>query len=216
MSKENEWERLIKEAEEQAAKTEQMRRNLQNSGDEKNLKVEKEVPVFGDETKYKLTDNTGARTEVHIKDDGKIEARGEQTELVENIEKGEKIRPQNTSPDAQSDIRRQAYQAIDASFLSETEKAELKQRVERYNFAESKEKPEEMVDNLKTSVDQKEKQEKTEEKEQTPSQKIRQLRGLEENTAQKSAPHGKVRTAAKGLAIATTAQALKNIANGGR
>ena len=148
MSEEDEWQKQIKEAEEQAAKTEQMRQNLQNSGDERNLKVEKEVPVFGDETQYKLTDNTGARTEIHIKDSGKVEARGEQTELADNVEKGEKVRPQSARPEAQSEVRRQAYQAIDASVLTEAEKTELKQRVDAYNFAEAKEKPEDMVENL--------------------------------------------------------------------
>lgn len=218
MSKENDWERQIKEAEEQAAKTEQIRQNLQNSSDEKNLKVEKEVPVFGDETQYKLTDNTGARTEVHIKDDGKIEARGEQTELVEHIEKGEKIRPQNAGLDAQSNIRQQAYQTIDTSFLNEAEKAELKQQIEKHNFAESKEKPEEMIEKLKTAVDQKEKQEKTEEKDRNPSdsEKIQQLRGIEKNKTSKNAAPGTAHIAAKGLTLAATAQALKNIANGSR
>ena len=120
------------------------------------------MPVFGDETQYKLTDNTGARTEIHIKDSGKVEARGEQTELADNVEKGEKVRPQSARPEAQSNIRQQAYQTIDASALTAEEKNELKQRVDAYNFAEAKEKPEDMVENIKNTVEQKEKQQRME------------------------------------------------------
>ncbi|MBP3346439.1 MAG: hypothetical protein J6L86_05365 [Alphaproteobacteria bacterium] len=209
MSEEDEWQKQIKEAEEQAAKTEQMRQNLQNSGDERNLKVEKEVPVFGDETQYKLTDNTGARTEIHIKDSGKVEARGEQTELADNVEKGEKVRPQSARPEAQSEVRRQAYQAIDASVLTEAEKTELKQRVENYNFAEAKEKPEEMVESLKTAVG------RQENKEQEDAEKIQQYRGVS-NKKKQAVSENSARTTNKNLTAALTAEALKDLANKGR
>lgn len=209
MSEEDEWQKQIKEAEEQAAKTEQMRQNLQNSGDERNLRVEKEVPVFGDETQYKLTDNTGARTEIHIKDSGKVEARGEQTELADNVEKGEKVRSQSTRPEAQSEVRRQAYQAIDASVLTEAEKTELKQRVENYNFAEAKEKPEEMVESLKTAVG------RQENKEQEDAEKIQQYRGVS-NKKKQAVSENSARTTNKNLTAALTAEALKDLANKGR
>ena len=209
MSEEDEWQKQIKEAEEQAAKTEQMRQNLQNSGDERNLKVEKEVPVFGDETQYKLTDNTGARTEIHIKDSGKVEARGEQTELADNVEKGEKVRPQNARPEAQSEVRRQAYQAIDASVLTEAEKTELKQRVENYNFVEAKEKPEEMVESLKTAIG------RQENKEQEDAEKIQQYRGVS-NKKKQAVSRNSARTTNKNLTATLTAEALKDLANKGR
>lgn len=204
MSRENDWEKQIKDAEAHAAKIEQMRQNLQNSGDERNLRVEKEVPVFGDETQYKLTDNTGARTEIHIKDSGKVEARGEQTELADNVEKGEKVQPKNARPEAQSEVRRQAYQAIDASVLTEAEKAELKQRVENYNFAEAKEKPEEMVESLKTAVG------RQENKEQENAEKIQQYRGVS-NKKKQAVSENSARTTNK-----LTAEALKDLANKGR
>ncbi|MDY4840742.1 MAG: hypothetical protein SO314_00035 [Alphaproteobacteria bacterium] len=216
MSEEDEWQKQIKEAEEQAAKTEQMRQNLQNSGDERNLKVEKEVPVFGDETQYKLTDNTGARTEIHIKDSGKVEARGEQTELADNVEKGEKVRPQSARPEAQSNIRQQAYQTIDASALTAEEKNELKQRVDAYNFAEAKEKPEDMVENIKNTVEQKEKQPEEKNHNKSETERIQKLRGLEKHAPQKSAPAGNARIAVKGMTAALTAEALKDLANKGR
>ncbi len=205
MSEEDEWQKQIKEAEEQAAKIEQMRQNLQNSGDERNLRVEKEVPVFGDETKYKLTDNTGACTEIHIKDSGKVEARGEQTELADNVEKNEKVQPKNAHPEAQSDVRRQAYQAIDASVLTEAEKTELKQRVENYNFAEAKEKPEEMVESLKTSVS------RQENKKQEDAEKIQQHRGVS-NKKKQDVSRNSDRMINKSL----TAETLKDLANKGR
>ena len=216
MSEEDEWQKQIKEAEEQAAKTEQMRQNLQNSGDERNLKVEKEVPVFGDETQYKLTDNTGARTEIHIKDSGKVEARGEQTELADNVEKGEKVRPQSARPEAQSNIRQQAYQTIDASALTAEEKNELKQRVDAYNFAEAKEKPEDMVENIKNTVEQKEKQPEEKNHNKSETERIQKLRGLEKHTPQKSAPAGNARMAVKSMTAALATEALKDLANKGR
>lgn len=216
MSEEDEWQKQIKEAEEQAAKTEQMRQNLQNSGDERNLKVEKEVPVFGDETQYKLTDNTGARTEIHIKDSGKVEARGEQTELADNVEKGEKVQAQSARPETRSDIRQQAYQKIEASALTAEEKNELKQRVDNYNFAEAKEKPEEMVENMKTAVEQKEKQPEENSQNKTDAERIQSLRGLGNSASQKSADAGISRMTAKNLTAALTAEALKDLANKGR
>lgn len=216
MSEEDEWQKQIKEAEEQAAKTEQMRQNLQNSGDERNLKVEKEVPVFGDETQYKLTDNTGARTEIHIKDSGKVEARGEQTELADNVEKGEKVQAQSARPETRSDIRQQAYQKIEASALTAEEKNELKQRVDNYNFAEAKEKPEEMVENMKTAVEQKEKQPEENSQNKTDAERIQSLRGLGNSASQKSADAGISRMTAKGMTAAMTAEALKDLANKGR
>ncbi len=209
MSRENDWEKQIKDAETHAAKIEQMRQNLQNSGDERNLRVEKEVPVFGDETQYKLTDNTGARTEIHIKDSGKIEARGEQTELADNVEKGEKVQPKSAHPEAQSEVRQQAYQAIDASVLTEAEKAELRQRVDNYNFAEAKEKPEDMVESLKTTVG------RQENKEQDDAEKIQQYRGVS-NKKKQTSSESPARTATKGLTAALTAEALKDLANKGR
>lgn len=210
MSREDDWEKQIKDAEAHAAKIEQMRQNLQNSGDERNLRVEKEVPVFGDETQYKLTDNTGARTEIHIKDSGKIEARGEQTELADNVEKGEKVQPKSARPEAQSEVRRQAYQAIDASVLTEAEKAELRQRVDNYNFAEAKEKPEDMVESLKTTVG------RQENKEQDDAEKIQQYRGVSNKKKQQSSSESPARTATKGLTAALAAEARKDLANKGR
>ncbi len=212
MSRKKDWEKQIKDAEVHAAKVEQMRKMLHGSGDGQNFKVEKEVPVFGDETQYKITDNTGARTEIHIKDNGKVEARGEQTELVEHVEKGEKIQPQSIRSVSQSKIKQQAYQTIDASILTADEKSELKQRIEKHNFVKSKEKPEETVENLKTAVERKEKQENTKETvhEQSEAEKLLHLRGTKRKTPQKSA--------APGLSVttATVAKNLKNIANGGR
>lgn len=209
MSRGNDWEKQIKDAEAHAAKIEQMRQNLQNSGDERNLRVEKEVPVFGDETQYKLTDNTGARTEIHIKDSGNVEARGEQTELADHVAKGEKVRPLSARPETQSNIRQQAYQAIDASVLTEAEKTELKQRVENYNFAGAKEKPDEVVESLKTAVG------RQENKEQEDAEKIQQYRGVS-NKKKQDVPENSARTANKGMMTALTAEALKDIADKGR
>ena len=150
--------------------------------------------------------------EIHIKDNGKVEARGEQTELVEHVEKGEKIQPQSIRSVSQSKIKQQAYQTIDASILTPDEKSELKQRIEKHNFVKSKEKPEETVENLKTAVERKEKQENTKETvhEQSEAEKLLHLRGTKRKTPQKSA--------APGLSVttATVAKNLKNIANGGR
>lgn len=192
MSDIQEWEQKIKKAEEQFAKTQRMRQNLQDSSDERNLKVEQEVSAFGDETLYKLTDNAGARTEIHIKDNGRIEVRGEQTELAEDVEKGKKVQPKTAQPETQSEIKQQAYQCIDTAILSAEEKAELKLKINRYNFAEAKEKPEDMIDNLKTSVEQKENLSQPEENKQkeqisetllpqTLAGKIHQLRGIDNN-----------------------------------
>ena len=76
---------------EQQHKAEQMYENLQRSGDGENFKVEEEKTVMGQRRRFNVTGKNGEKTDVDITENAQIEVRGEQKEVKDAIERGEKI-----------------------------------------------------------------------------------------------------------------------------
>ena len=141
---------------EQRAAAERIQENLRYSSDGKNFKVEEEKSVMGDRRRFNVTDKHGAATQVDITGDGKVEVRGEQKELKDAIERGEKLTDLKTGAEGMSKAQQETLSQINASYLSEKEKQELREKVQGHNFAEGTQKPEHFSQEVQQEINQQE------------------------------------------------------------
>ena len=141
---------------EQRAAAERIQENLRYGSDGKNFKVEEEKSVMGDRRRFKVTDKHGASTQVDITGEGKVEVRGEQKELKDAIERGEKLTNLKTGADGMSKAQQETISQINASYLSEKEKQELREKVQSHNFAEETQKPEQFSQEVQQEINQQE------------------------------------------------------------
>ena len=141
---------------EQRAQAEHLQENLRRGGDGKEFKVEEEETVIGDYRRFNVTDKQGAKTEVDISGNGKVEVRGEQKELKNAIEHGERLSNPKTGADGMSNAQSDAINQINASNLSETEKQKLREKVRSHNFAEETQAAEQYTQEIRQEVNQQE------------------------------------------------------------
>ena len=178
----------LQKIQENEHKVENMRQSLMSSRNSDGILVEKEATFFGDETKFRVVDNTGAKTEVKIKDDGNLLVKGERKDFASYIEKGEKLPTQSAYAGSQTKNRQLAYQKIDESILSAEEKMLLKEKVEKTNFAEQGSSPEKKLENLTQAISEQSKQKTSKAENLAKVQKIKEHRGIEESQTQKRTP----------------------------
>ena len=141
---------------EQQHKAEQMYENLQRSGDGENFKVEEEKTVMGQRRRFNVTGKNGEKTDVDITENAQIEVRGEQKEVKDAIERGEKISDVNPMQNGMSGVQQDVILRINSSNLSETEKQQLREDVEKHNFADNQQTGEQYVQNMQESINNKE------------------------------------------------------------
>ena len=174
---------------EQRAAAERIQENLRYGSDGKNFKVEEEKSVMGDRRRFNVTDKHGASTQVDITGEGKVEVRGEQKELKDAIERGEKLTNLKTGAEGMSKAQQETLSQINASYLSEKEKQELREKVQSHNFAEETQKPEQFSQEVQQEinsqeskhdkqVDESAKQESNNDKPISMALKLMALRGL--------------------------------------
>lgn len=141
---------------EQQHKAEQIYENLRRSGDGENFKVEEEKSVMGQRRRFNITDRNGARTDVDITENAQIEVRGEQKEVLNAIESGEKISNVNSVQNGMSGVQQDMIVQINSSNLSEAEKQQLREDVEKHNFADAQKSTEQYTQDVRATINAKE------------------------------------------------------------
>ncbi len=174
---------------EQQQKAEKMYENLRRSGDGENFKVEEEKSVMGQRRRFNITDRNGAKTDVDITENAQVEVRGEQKEVRNVVERGEKISNVNPVQEGVSAIQQDVVMRINSSHLSDTEKQQLRDNVEKHNFADSQQSNEQYTQEVQSTINTKENEKINSVAKVNYVAKIMILRGLGKNnsTLRKSA-----------------------------
>ena len=157
---------------EQQRQAEQMYENLRRSGDGDNFKVEEDKSVVGQRRSFHITDKNGAQTDVAITENAQIEIRGEQKEVRNAIERGEKISNLNPTQESNSVVQQDVLARINSSNLSENEKQQMREDVEKHNFADNKQTSEQYSQEVQANINTKENAKLNN------AEKIQSLRGL--------------------------------------
>ena len=157
---------------EQQRQAEQMYENLRRSGDGDNFKVEEDKSVVGQRRSFHITDKNGAQTDVAITENAQIEIRGEQKEVRDAIERGEKISNLNPTQESNSVVQQDVLARINSSNLSENEKQQMREDVEKHNFADNKQTSEQYTQKVQANINTKENAKLND------AEKIQSLRGL--------------------------------------
>ena len=157
---------------EQQRQAEQMYDNLRRSGDGDNFKVEEDKSVVGQRRSFHITDKNGAQTDVAITENAQIEIRGEQKEVRNAIERGEKISNLNPTQESNSVVQQDVLARINSSNLSENEKQQMREDVEKHNFADNKQTSEQYSQEVQANINTKENAKLND------AEKIQSLRGL--------------------------------------
>ena len=170
---------------EQQHKAEQMYENLRRSGDGENFKVEEEKSVMGQRRRFNVTDKNGAQTDVDITADAQIEIRGEQKEVRDAIERGEKISNVNPMQEGVSGAQQDVIARINSSNLSEAEKQQLREDVEKHNFASNHKSTEQYTQDVQSTINAKEnaRDGNATAAKMSVADKIMELRGLGKNNS---------------------------------
>lgn len=168
---------------EQQHKVEQMYENLRRSGDGENFKVEEKKTVISADKSFDVTGRNGEQTTVNITADAQIEIRGEQKEVRDAIERGEKISNVNPMQEGMSGVQQEAIARINSSNLSEAEKQQLREDVEKHNFASNQKSTEQYTQDVQETINAKEnvKDGNTTAVKMSTADKIMELRGLGKN-----------------------------------
>ena len=157
---------------EQQRQAEQMYENLRRSGDGDNFKVEEDKSVVGQRRSFHITDKNGAQTDVAITENAQIEIRGEQKEVRDAIERGEKISNLNPTQESNSVVQQDVLARVNSSNLSENEKQQMREDVEKHNFADNKQTSEQYSQEVQANINTKENAKLND------AEKIQSLRGL--------------------------------------
>lgn len=142
--------------------------NLRFSNSSDSLKVEQTATIFGGDVNIEVTSSSGKKAEIHT--DGKhIETHGDET-LTQQVKAaakgGSKITMINESGVPNSPIHEQAKLLLDASILTEKERAELLEKTNPMAFKNSQD----YLEAIKLKAEQHEAALKTEERNQTPKE----------------------------------------------
>lgn len=188
---------------EQQHKADQMYENLRRSSDGDNFKVEEEKSVMGQRRRFNITDKNGAQTDVDITENAQIEVRGEQKEVRDAIERGEKISNVNPVQNGMSGIQQNLIAQINSSNLSEEEKQQLRENIEKHNFADTQKSTEQYTQDVQATINAKENAKVGSEAATKVSManKVMELRGLGKNV-------GSIRKSSEGRTNMNVSQML--------
>ena len=191
---------------EQQQKAEQMYENLRRSSDGENFKVEEEKSVMGQRRRFNITDRNGAKTDVDITENAQVEVRGEQKEVRNVVERGEKISNVNPVQEGVSAIQQDVVMRINSSHLSDTEKQQLRDNVEKHNFADKQQSNEQYTQEIQSTINAKEDEKTNSAAKVNDVAKIMILRGLDSHNST-------LQTSTRGRSVN---QSLANMAYGRR
>ena len=191
---------------EQQHKAEQMYENLQRSGDGENFKVEEEKTVMGQRRRFNVTGKNGEKTDVDITENAQVEVRGEQKEVQDAIERGEKISSVQPTQNTMSGVQQDVISRINSSNLSEAEKKLLREDVEKHNFADNQQTSEQYTQNVQETINAKENSKLGNGTKIKMSDKIMELRGLGNNDT-------KSKKSTNGQEISKTPQTMNFVRN---